>query len=105
MPESGDVIVAQIGYADSTQSKIRPAVVLFVEPDNFIIATVTSNLKRAGIPISKSEGAVVDSVIRPNYIFTIAKNRISKVVFKLSKEKRQLLFKEIAKRFEQLTEV
>jgi hypothetical protein len=53
-----------------------------------VVAGVTSNLKMKGIPLSKSEGALKESVIKLNYIFTIAEEMVSKVVFHLSKEKR-----------------
>ena len=41
-----------------------------------------------GIPFTKSEGALKDSVIKLNYIFTISEELVSKVIFHLSKEKK-----------------
>ncbi len=78
--------------------KIRPAMVLFEELGNVVVAGVTSNLKMKGIPLTRSEGAVKDSVIKLNYIFTISSEMVSKVVFHLSAEKKRLVFDELSKR-------
>jgi mRNA interferase MazF len=96
--KAGDVIIATVQFTDSEEVKIRPAVVLFEELGNVVIAGVTSNLKMKGIPLTKSEGAIKDSVIKLNYIFTISKEMVSKVIFHLSKEKKQVIFDELSKR-------
>lgn len=98
MLEPGDVILASVQFADVDQVKVRPAVVLFEELGNVVVAGVTSNLKMKGISLSKSEGAVKDSVIKLNYIFTISNEMVNKVLFKLSKEKKLLIFNELCKR-------
>jgi mRNA interferase MazF len=61
--------------------------VLFEALGNIVIAGVTSNLKMKGMPLTKSEGALKDSVIKLNYIFTISNEMANKVVFHLNKEK------------------
>ena len=96
--EPGDVILASVQFTDTDEVKIRPAVVLFEELGNVVIAGVTSNLKMKGIPLNKSEGAVKDSVIKLNYIFTISNEMTNKVLFQLTKEKKQLIFDELCKR-------
>jgi len=73
-------------------------VVLFEELGNVVIAGITSNLKMKGIPLTKSEGAIRDSVIKLNYLFTISEEMANKVVFHLSKKKKQLIFDELNKR-------
>ena len=78
--------------------KTRPAVVLFEELGNVVVAGITSNLKMKGIPLSKSEGALKDSVIKLNYIFTISNEMVSKVILHLSKEKKRLIFEELTKK-------
>ncbi len=88
MPNAGDVIVASVQFTDTAEVKTRPAVVLFEELGNVVVAGVTSNLKMKGIPLTKSEGAIKDSVIKLNYIFTISSEMVSKVVFRLSREKK-----------------
>ena len=98
MLEPGDVILASVQFTDTHEVKVRPAVVLFEELGNVVIAGVTSNLKMKGIPLTKSEGAVKDSVIKLNYIFTISNEMANKVLFQLSKEKKQLIFNELSKR-------
>ena len=50
----------------------------------------------------KSGGAIKDSVIKLNYIFTISNEMVSKVIFHLSKEKKQLIFDELSKRLDGL---
>jgi len=76
--------------------------VLFEELGNVVVAGITSNLKMKGIPLSKNEGAIKDSVIKLNYIFTISEEMISKVVLHLSKEKKRIIFDEFSKRFNEL---
>jgi mRNA interferase MazF len=98
MPKPGDVILATVQFTDTDEVKIRPAVVLFEELGNVVVAGVTSNPKMKGIPLTKSEGAVKDSVIKLNYIFTISNEMASKVLFNLSDEKRHLIFDELTKR-------
>src|SRR5665811_1496747 len=92
MLKAGDIIVASVQFTDTAEVKIRPAVVLFEEMGNVVIAGITSNLKMKGIPLTKSEGALKDSIIKLNYIFTISQEMVSKVVFHLSNEKKSLLF-------------
>jgi mRNA interferase MazF len=98
MPKPGDVILASVQFTDTNEVKTRPAVVLFEELGNIVIAGITSNLKMKGIPLTKSEGALKDSVIKLNYIFTISSEMASKVILHLSKEKKRLIFDELSKR-------
>lgn len=100
MLKAGDVIIASVQFTDTTEIKTRPAVVLFEELGNVVIAGITSNLRMKGIPLTKSEGALKDSVIKLNYIFTISNEMVSKVIFHLGKEKKQLIFDELFKRLD-----
>jgi len=102
MSKSGDVVIAQIQFTDTFEIKKRPALVLFEELDNVVVAGITSNLEMKGIPLSKAEGAVKDSVIKLNYIFTISKVMISKTLFHLNKEKKKMVYNELVKRLEYL---
>jgi mRNA interferase MazF len=77
-------------------------VVLFEELGNVVVAGITSNLKMKGIPLTKKEGAVKDSIIKLNYIFTISNEMASQVLFHLSTEKKKLIFDELEKRLGQL---
>ncbi len=98
MPEPGDIIITRVKFTDSDTSKIRPAMVLFEELGNVVIAGITTNTKMKGIPISVNEGAAQDSIIKLNYIFTITNEAIIKMVFRLSKEKKNLVFEEFVKK-------
>jgi mRNA interferase MazF len=98
MLKPGDVILATVQFTDTNEVKIRPAVVLFEELGNIVIAGITSNLKMKGIPLTKSEGALKDSVIKLNYIFTISNEMAAKVILHLSREKKQLIFNELGKK-------
>jgi mRNA interferase MazF len=104
MLKAGDVIVATVQFTDTDEVKTRPAVVLFEELGNVLIAGITSNLKMKGLPLTKNEGAIKDSVIKLNYIFTISEEMVSKVIFHLSKEKKRLIFDELNKRLDGLKE-
>jgi mRNA interferase MazF len=98
MLRPGDVVVASVQFTDSDEVKTRPAVVLFEEHGNVVIAGITSNLKMEGIPLPRSEGVLKDSVIKLNYIFTISDEMVSRVVVHLSKEKKVLIFDELTRR-------
>jgi len=102
MLKSGDVIIAQIQFTDTFEIKRRPALVLFEEFDNVVVAGITSNLEMKGVPLKKEEGAVKDSVIKLNYIFTVSKTMISKTLFHLNKEKKRMVFDELTKRLNEL---
>jgi mRNA interferase MazF len=94
----GDVVLAEVQFTDTFEIKVRPAVVLFEEYDNVVIAGITSNTEMKGIPLTKKEGAVKESVIKTNYIFTIAHAMIKKVLFRLSEQKKEALVAEIIRK-------
>jgi len=98
MFKSGDLVIARVQYTDTYEVKTRPAIVLFEEYDNVVIAGVTSNLNMKGIPLTKKEGAVEDSIIKLNYIFTVSNAMISKKLFHLSLEKKRLIYEELNKK-------
>ena len=98
MFKPGDVILAMVQYTDTFEIKQRPAVVLFEELDNIIIAGITSNTAMKGIQLTKEEGAVKDSVIKLNYIFTVSRAMIVKSLFTLSAEKKKIVHQELMER-------
>ena len=96
MLKSGDVVLTKIQFTDTFEIKKRPALVLFEEFDNIVVVGITSNLEMKGISLTKKEGAIKDSVIKLNYIFTISKTMVEKVLFSLSKEKKNMVFNGLA---------
>ena len=104
MPEAGDVILAKVQYTDTFEVKTRPSLVLFEEFDNIVVAGITSNRSMKGISLTKQEGAVKDSVIKLNYIFTISKAMIKKTLFSLSKNKKKMVFDELVDKLKDLSE-
>lgn len=102
MFKPGDVVLARIQFADTFEVKTRPALVLFEEFDNVVVAGITSNLKMDGIPLTCREGVVKDSVIKLNYIFTVSRSMISKTLFHLGAEKKKRVFNELVKKLEGL---
>ena len=98
MHKAGNVILAKIQFTDTFEIKKRPAVVLFEEYDNVIVAGITSNTKMDGISLTKKEGAIRDSVIKLNYIFTISSSMIEKVLFSLSSGKKKKVFDGLVKK-------
>jgi len=102
MPKPGEIILTKIQFTDTFEVKIRPALVLFKELDNIIVAGITSNTKMKGIPLTKKEGAVKDSVIKLNYIFTVSQAMVSKVLFSLNSKKRKIVFEKVVERLRQL---
>lgn len=95
MYSPGDVILAQVQFTDTFEIKERPAVVLFEELGNIVIVGVTSNLAMKGIPLTREEGAIKDSMIKTNYIFTVSTAMIKKKLFSLSKQKKLKLYEEL----------
>lgn len=103
MLRSGDVVLAKAQFTDTFEVKTRPALVLFEEYDNVVVAGITSNLEMKGISLTKKEGAVKDSIIKLNYIFTIARAMVSKVLFHLSTEKKRVVYEELLKKLRSLS--
>ena len=94
MYRSGDVVLAQVQFTDTFEIKKRPVLILFEEFDNIVVAGITSNVEMKGIPLTKKDGAVKDSVIKLNYIFTISKQMVTKFLFHLSAEKKKQVYRE-----------
>ena len=92
MPKAGDVVLANIQFTDTFEIKKRPALVLFEEFDNVVVAGITSNLEMKGISLTKREGAIKESIIKLNYIFTVSKLMIEKRLFSLSNEKKKEVY-------------
>ena len=102
MYKAGDVVLTKIQFADSFEVKKRPALILFEEFDNVVVAGITSNLKMKGIPLKKEEGAIRQSVIKLNYIFTVSKIMIEKTLFSLSKEKKKQVYDKLIEKLDDL---
>ena len=100
MHKLGEVILAEVQFTDLLETKVRPAVVLFEEYGNIVVAGITSNTQMQGIPLTKTEGAVKESIIKLNYIFTIAAAMIKKELFSLSAEKKKLLVDQLIKKLQ-----
>ena len=100
MHKLGEVILAEVQFTDLIETKVRPAVVLFEEYGNIVVAGITSNTQMQGIPLTKTEGAVKESIIKLNYIFTIAAAMIKKELFSLSAEKKKLLVDQLIKKLQ-----
>jgi mRNA interferase MazF len=92
MFDSGDIVLAKIQFTDTFEVKKRPALVLYGEYGNIIVAGITSNLEMEGIPLTKKEGAFKDSKIKLNYIFTITEKMIEKKLFSLTPMKKRLVY-------------
>ncbi len=102
MVESGDVVLTQIQYTDTFEVKKRPGVVLFEEFGNVVVAGITSNLEMIGVPLTKKEGAIKESVIKLNYLFTVSKSLIQKKLFSLTEEKKEIVFDQLVERLKDL---
>ena len=97
MHSPGDVVLAQVQFTDTFEVKTRPAVVLFEELGNIVIAGITSNPSMKGVMLTKKDGALKESVIKTNYIFTISEASIKKKLFTLNKNKSTELYNELVK--------
>lgn len=95
MHRFGEVVLASVHFTDTFEIKKRPALVLFEEQGNVVVAGVTSNLNMKGVYLRKKEGAIRDSIIKLNYLFTISEKMVERVLFSVSKEKRAMIKKEL----------
>ncbi len=95
MPNPGDVVLANIQFTDTFEIKKRPALVLYEEFNNIVVAGITSNTNKSGVLITQKDGAIKDSVIKLNYIFTISSAMVEKVLFSLSKEKKKKVYEQL----------
>ena len=86
MFKAGEIVLAKIQFADTPGVKQRPALVLFEELGNAVVAGITSNPNMKGVPLTRAEGAIKESVIKLNYIFTISEEAVVKRLFTLSQE-------------------
>lgn len=102
MLKAGDVILVNVQFTDTFEIKKRPALVLFEEHDNVVVAGITSNLEMEGISLTKNEGAIKDSIIKLNYIFTVSEAMAEKILFTISQEKKKQVFNELVKKLEGL---
>jgi len=98
MHKFGEVILSEIQYTDTFEIKKRPALVLFEDKGNIVVLGITSNLKMEGIPLTKKEGAIKDSIIKLNYIFTISEKMVEKNLFSISEEKKKKVKEELISR-------
>ncbi|MCF7861481.1 type II toxin-antitoxin system PemK/MazF family toxin [Candidatus Woesearchaeota archaeon] len=98
----GDVILAKVQYTDTFEIKKRPALILFEEYSNVVIAGITSNRSMNGISLTVKDGAIKDCVIKLNYIFTISEKMVEKVLFTLSKEKKDSVYKQLSSKLDTL---
>jgi len=98
MHKFGEVVLVSVQFTDTFEIKKRPALVLFEDQGNVVVAGITSNLKMKGISITKKEGMAVDSVIKLNYIFTISEKMVEKILFSVPKEKREIIKSELFRR-------
>ena len=104
MPESGDVVLVNLKFVDGDEYKKRPALVLYKEYGNLVVAGITSNTRMGGIQLSESEGAIKPSVIKLNYLFTIPGHAIERYLFSVGVEKRRTVFDGLIERMRVLIE-
>jgi mRNA interferase MazF len=78
-----------VHFTDTFEIKKRPVLILFEEFDNVVVAGITSNLNMTGVALTKKDGAIKNSVIKLNYIFTISSVMAEKKLFSLSKQKKK----------------
>jgi len=104
MLEAGNVVLVKVQFTDTFEIKKRPAVVLFEALGNVVVAGITSNVEMKGISLTKKDGAIKNSVIKTNYIFTLTEKAIEKQLFKLTKQKKQELYNDLEKKLHKLAD-
>ncbi len=97
MYNSGDVVVVTAKLSEFGEEKKRLAVVLYEEFNNVVVAGITANPYAKGIPLPKKEGVQMDSTVKLNYVFTVSEDMLSKPLFRLSRERKKVVFGELMK--------
>ncbi|MFT4250796.1 MAG: type II toxin-antitoxin system PemK/MazF family toxin [Candidatus Woesearchaeota archaeon] len=92
----GDIILIQMQFADTLEVKLRPAVVLYQQFDNLVVAGITSNTRMKGVTVPKGVLAK-ESVIKLNYVFTFSSSLVKKHLGQLSQSTWSSLRKEFMK--------
>ncbi len=92
MLKSGDVVLVNVQFTDTFEIRKRPSLILFEEFGNVVVAGITSNTEMKGITLAKKDGAIKDSIIKLNYIFTVSHAMIERILFSLSAEKKKEVF-------------
>ena len=100
MHDFGDIVLSKIQFPDTFEVKRRPVLVLFEEYGNIVVAGVTSNLDMKGIKLTKKEGAMKESVVKLNYVFTISEKMVEKFLFKIPDNKKEIIKKEFFNKFQ-----
>ncbi|HJX06320.1 MAG TPA: type II toxin-antitoxin system PemK/MazF family toxin, partial [Candidatus Nanoarchaeia archaeon] len=95
----------KVQFTDTFEIKKRPALILFSELGNIVVAGITSNTEMKGISLTRKEGAIKDSVIKFNYIFTVSEAMVEKVLFHLSREKKKAVFDGIVEKLKELRQI
>jgi len=92
--EKGDVVIFQFPFSDIDKSKKRPSLVVAnTKGDNVILAQITGqprpdpDLLELKIKNFQTGGINRDSFIRPSFLFTIHKSKISHKAGKIKQEK------------------
>ena len=98
MHNFGEIVLAEVQFTDTFEIKTRPALVLFEEESNIVVAGITSNTHMNGIQLTRKEGAIKESIIKLNYIFTISEKMVKKNLFRLSEDKKKLIKNELIKK-------
>lgn len=102
MYKAGQIVLANVQFVNIPQSKIRPALVLFTEKSNIIVAAITSNTNMKGIRLGKLEGLQKDSTVKTNYIFTFSSNKIIKPLLSIPYRKKLEVREDLVKNINQL---
>jgi mRNA interferase MazF len=89
----GSVILVPFPFTDFTATKLRPAIVLYENDHDVVVAFVSSKIPAAmspaDVPVTRSQpgfettGLKTDSVIRLDKIATIIKTRVTGVIGEL----------------------
>ncbi|MDD9954319.1 MAG: type II toxin-antitoxin system PemK/MazF family toxin [Candidatus Woesearchaeota archaeon] len=100
MHKFGTVVLAHIQFTDTFELKKRPAVILYEEYGNIVVAGITSNTKMKGLSLTTKDGAIKNSIIKLNYIFTISQHMIEKKLFTLPTKKKIALIEGITSKMQ-----
>jgi len=102
--KAGQVVLIDTPFTNPPGHKLRPALIISILRDDVIILPITSNLNANGVLITKKDGAVEDSIIKLNNIFTIYYSEVKHIFFELNKEKKREVYTELIKMFNSLVE-
>ena len=89
----GEIWLGGVAFSDGRQSKVRPVLVLFVDREDVVVATITSSAPRTDTDLALSDwtaaGLIFASTVRLARLSTVGLTQLTRQVGALSARDRK----------------